>query len=129
MTVCPAHVAGVSQIAVCMPPNERGGYNREMLATCHELGVSEVYRLGGAQAIASMAYGIEGLKPVDMIVGPGNQYVALAKKNVFGQVAIDCIAGAERNRRTSPTTQRTRITSHSTSSRRRSTSPGVAVRW
>jgi histidinol dehydrogenase len=93
MTVCPAQVAGVGQIAVCMPPNERGGYNREMLATCHELGLTEVYRLGGAQAIASMAYGIEGLKPVDMIVGPGNQYVALAKKHVFGQVAIDCIAG------------------------------------
>ena len=93
MTVCPAQVAGVPQIVVCMPPNERGGYNREMLATCHELGVTDVYRLGGAQAIAAMAYGVEGLKPVDMIVGPGNQYVALAKKHVFGQVAIDCIAG------------------------------------
>lgn len=93
MTVCPAQVAGVKEIAVCMPPSQSGGFNREMLATCHELGISEVYRLGGAQAIASMAYGIEGLKPVDMIVGPGNQYVALAKKHVFGQVAIDCIAG------------------------------------
>jgi histidinol dehydrogenase len=93
MTVCPAHVAGCEQIAVCMPPTQTGAYSREMLATCHELGVSEVYRLGGAQAIAAMAYGIEGLKPVDMIVGPGNQYVALAKKHVFGQVAIDCLAG------------------------------------
>lgn len=93
MTVCPAQVAGVQQIVVCMPPNDRGAYNREMLATCHELGITEVYRFGGAQAIAAMAYGVEGLKPVDMIVGPGNQYVALAKKYVFGQVAIDCIAG------------------------------------
>jgi histidinol dehydrogenase len=93
MTVCPAQAAGVGQIAVCMPPNDRGGYNRDMLATCHELGVTEVYRLGGAQAVAAMAYGVEGIKPVDMIVGPGNQYVALAKKHVFGQVAIDCIAG------------------------------------
>jgi histidinol dehydrogenase len=93
MTVCPAQVAGVEQIVVCMPPTPTGAYNREMLATCHELGITEVYRLGGAQAIASMAYGVEGLKPVDMIVGPGNSYVALAKKHVFGQVAIDCIAG------------------------------------
>ncbi|VTR93961.1 histidinol dehydrogenase : Histidinol dehydrogenase OS=Singulisphaera acidiphila (strain ATCC BAA-1392 / DSM 18658 / VKM B-2454 / MOB10) GN=hisD PE=3 SV=1: Histidinol_dh [Gemmata massiliana] len=93
MTVCPAQVAGCEQIIVCMPPNATGAYNREMLATCHELGITEVYRLGGAQAIAAMAYGVEGLKPVDMIVGPGNQYVALAKKHVFGQVAIDCIAG------------------------------------
>ncbi|MBP3954049.1 histidinol dehydrogenase [Gemmata sp. G18] len=93
MTVCPAQVAGCEQIIVTMPPNATGAYNREMLATCHELGITEVYRLGGAQAIAAMAYGVEGLKPVDMIVGPGNQYVALAKKYVFGQVAIDCLAG------------------------------------
>jgi histidinol dehydrogenase len=93
MTVCPAQAAGVEQIVVCMPPKDTGAYNQQMLATCHELGITEVYRLGGAQAIAAMAYGIDGLKPVDMIVGPGNQYVALAKKHVFGQVAIDCIAG------------------------------------
>jgi histidinol dehydrogenase len=93
MTVCPAQAAGCEQIVVCMPPKDTGGYNRQMLATCHELGVTEVYRLGGAQAIASMAYGVEGLKAVDMVVGPGSQYVALAKKFVFGQVAIDCIAG------------------------------------
>jgi histidinol dehydrogenase len=93
MTVCPAQAAGVEQIVVCMPPKDTGAYNTNMLAVCHELGVTEVYRLGGAQAIAAMAYGIEGLKPVDMIVGPGNQYVTLAKKFVFGQVAIDCLAG------------------------------------
>ncbi len=93
MTVCPAQAAGVENIAVCMPPNATGAYNQTMLATCHELGVTEVYRLGGAQAIAAMAYGVQGLPAVDMIVGPGNQYVALAKKYVFGTVAIDCIAG------------------------------------
>src|SRR5262249_51771209 len=93
MTVCPAQAAGVEQIVVCMPPKDTGGYNREMLAPCHELGVTEVYRIGGAQAIAAMAYGVDGLPAVDMVAGPGNQYVALAKKQVFGQVAIDCIAG------------------------------------
>jgi histidinol dehydrogenase len=93
MTVCPAQAAGVEQILVCMPPKDTGAYNREMLATCHELGITEVYRLGGAQAIAAMAYGVDGLKPVDMIVGPGSTHVQLAKKFVFGQVAIDCLAG------------------------------------
>ncbi|MCZ2342531.1 MAG: histidinol dehydrogenase [Bacteroidales bacterium] len=93
MTVCPAQAAGVEEIVVCMPPTPTGAYNQDMLAACKELGVSEVYRLGGVQAIASMAYGIPGLKPVNMIVGPGNQFVALAKKHVFGTVAIDCLAG------------------------------------
>ncbi len=93
MTVCPAQAAGVPEIVVCLPPKATGAYSPQMLAVCHELGVTEVYRLGGAQAIAAMAYGVEGLKPVDMIVGPGNQYVALAKKYVYGQVAIDCFAG------------------------------------
>jgi histidinol dehydrogenase len=64
-----------------------------MLAVCHELGVSEVYRVGGAQAVAALAWGVDGLPAVDMIVGPGNLFVALAKRHVFGQVAIDCIAG------------------------------------
>jgi histidinol dehydrogenase len=93
MTVCPAQAAGVEQIVVCLPPTATGAYNPQMLAVCHELGVREVYRLGGAQAIAAMAYGVEGLAPVDMIAGPGSQYVALAKKYVYGQVAIDCLAG------------------------------------
>lgn len=93
MTVCPAQVAGVKEIVVCMPPTATGAGSADMLAACHELGVTEVYRFGGAQAIAAMAYGVDGLPAVDMIVGPGNQYVALAKKFVFGQVAIDCIAG------------------------------------
>jgi histidinol dehydrogenase len=93
MTVCPAQAAGVKEIAVVMPPTPTGAYNRDLLAVCHELGVTEVYRVGGAQAVAALAYGIEGLPAVDMIVGPGNVFVALAKRLVFGQVAIDCIAG------------------------------------
>jgi histidinol dehydrogenase len=63
------------------------------LATCHELGIKEVYRVGGAQGVAALAYGIEGLPKVDKIVGPGNLFVALAKKHVFGEVDIDSIAG------------------------------------
>ena len=93
MTICPAQAAGVQEIAVVMPPTPNGAYNRDLLATCHELGVSEVYRVGGAQAVAALAYGVEGLPAVDMIVGPGNIFVTLAKKYVFGHVAIDCLAG------------------------------------
>ena len=93
MTVCPAQAAGVKELAVVMPPTPFGGYNREMLATCHELGVSEVYRVGGAQAVAALAYGTIGSAPVDMIVGPGSLFVMLAKRHVFGQVAIDMLAG------------------------------------
>src|SRR6266850_7637882 len=76
-----------------MPPTTNGAYNRDMLATCRELGVSEVYRVGGAQAVAALAYGAGAIPAVDMIVGPGNLFVTLAKKYVFGQVAIDCLAG------------------------------------
>ncbi len=93
MTICPAQAAGVPELAVVMPPTPTGAYNKDLLAICHELGVREVYRIGGAQAVAALAYGIDGLPPVDMIVGPGNLFVALAKRYVFGQVAIDCIAG------------------------------------
>jgi histidinol dehydrogenase len=93
MTICPAQAAGVRQLAVVMPPTPTGAYNRDQLAVCHELGVTEVYRIGGAQAVAALAYGVTGLPAVDMIVGPGNLFVALAKRHVFGQVAIDCIAG------------------------------------
>lgn len=93
MTICPAQAAGVRQIAVVMPPTPNGAGNRDLLAVCHELGVSEVYRIGGAQAVAALAYGVEGIPAVDMIVGPGNIFVTLAKKHVFGSVAIDCLAG------------------------------------
>src|SRR5205807_7778961 len=93
MTVCPAQAAGVKELAVVVPPSEHGGYNRDQLATCHELGVTEVYRIGGAQAVAALAYGVDGIAAVDMIVGPGNLFVTLAKRHVFGHVAIDMLAG------------------------------------
>lgn len=93
MTVCPAQAAGVKELAVVMPPTANGGYNRDLLAVCHELGVTEVYRVGGAQAVAALAYGVDGIPGVDMIVGPGNLFVTLAKRHVFGQVAIDMLAG------------------------------------
>ena len=93
MTAVPAQAAGVGQLAVVAPPTAFGAYNDDLLATCHELGISEVYRLGGAQAVAALAYGVEGIEAVDKIVGPGNLFVALAKKHVFGQVDIDSIAG------------------------------------
>jgi histidinol dehydrogenase len=93
MTVCPAQAAGVPELAVVMPPTPTGAYNNDLLAVCQELGVREVYRVGGAQAVAALAYGVDGLPAVDMIVGPGNLFVALAKRHVFGQVGIDCIAG------------------------------------
>ena len=93
MTICPAQAAGVKELVVVMPPTRSGAYNTDLLAVCHELGVKEVYRVGGAQAVAALAYGVAGIPPVDMIVGPGNLFVALAKRHVYGQVAIDCIAG------------------------------------
>ena len=93
MTAVPAQVAGVKELAVVAPPTPFGAYNTDMLATCHELGITEVYRLGGAQAVAALAYGVEGLPRVDKIVGPGNLFVALAKKHVYGEVDIDSIAG------------------------------------
>lgn len=93
MTAVPAQAAGVPEIAVVVPPTEFGAYNRDLLATCHELGITEVYRVGGAQAVAALAYGVEGLPRVDKIVGPGNLFVALAKRHVFGEVDIDSIAG------------------------------------
>jgi histidinol dehydrogenase len=93
MTAVPAQVAGVRELAIVAPPTQFGAYNPDLLATCHELGVREVYRLGGAQAVAALAYGVEGIPRVDKIVGPGNLFVALAKRQVFGAVAIDSIAG------------------------------------
>lgn len=93
MTAVPAKAAGVSEIAVVVPPTEFGAWNNDILATCHEVGVSEVYRIGGAQAVAALAFGVEGIRRVDKIVGPGNLFVALAKQHVFGDVDIDSIAG------------------------------------
>lgn len=93
MTAVPARVAGVPEIAVVVPPTEFGGYNTDLLAACHELQIREVYRIGGAQGVAALAYGVEGIGQVDKIVGPGNLFVALAKRHVYGTVDIDSIAG------------------------------------
>ncbi|HEX8202169.1 MAG TPA: histidinol dehydrogenase [Isosphaeraceae bacterium] len=93
MTVVPAQAAGVGQIAVVVPPTPFGGYNDDLLAACHVLGVTEVHRIGGAQAVAALAYGVAGIPAVDKIVGPGNLFVALAKRQVYGEVDIDSIAG------------------------------------
>ena len=93
MTAVPAQTAGVPEVAVIAPPTNFGAYNKDILATCYELGVHEVYRVGGAQGVAMLAYGAEGVEAVDKIVGPGNLFVALAKKYVYGEVDIDSIAG------------------------------------
>jgi histidinol dehydrogenase len=93
MTAVPAQAAGVPEIAVVVPPTQFGGYNRDLLATCHTIGIREIYRIGGAQGVAALAYGVEGVRQVDKIVGPGNLFVALAKQYVFGDVDIDSIAG------------------------------------
>jgi histidinol dehydrogenase len=93
MTVIPAQAAGVEEIVVVVPPTRFGGYNDDLLAACQALGVKEVHRIGGAQAVAALAYGVDGIAPVDKIVGPGNLFVALAKRHVYGQVDIDSIAG------------------------------------
>ena len=91
-TVC-ARVAGVGEIAVCAPPGDDGEVNSVVLGACRLAGASVVYRMGGAQAIAALAYGTETVTPVDVIVGPGNLYVQEAKRQVFGQVGIDGFAG------------------------------------
>lgn len=93
MTIIPAQVAGVGSVAVCSPPGPAGLPASGILAACALLGAREVYALGGAQAIAAMAYGVDGLPPVDKIVGPGNQYVSQAKELVSRRVAIDFFAG------------------------------------
>ncbi len=92
MNVIPALVAGVNEIALCVP-TPGGEINPYVMAAIELLGVREIYRIGGAQAIGAMAYGTKAINKVDKIVGPGNIYVALAKKMVFGEVAIDMIAG------------------------------------
>ena len=92
MNVIPAQVAGVEQIVVCTPTPDNEP-NALLLAACHLCGVSEVFKVGGASAIAAMAYGTETIPKVDVITGPGNIFVATAKKMVFGDVQIDMIAG------------------------------------
>lgn len=93
MNVIPAQVAGVKRIVMTSPAGSDGKLPPGVLAAAHILGVEEIYKIGGAQAIASLAYGTETISPVDKITGPGNIFVALAKREVFGEVAIDMIAG------------------------------------
>lgn len=93
MNVMPAKVAGVGRIVLTTPPGKDGKVYPSTLVAAKEAGVDEIYKVGGAQAIAAMAFGTESIPKVDKIVGPGNIYVALAKKAVFGYVSIDSIAG------------------------------------
>lgn len=93
MNIIPAKVAGVSQIIMATPPGKDGRVNPGTLVAANEAGVDVIYKVGGAQAIAAMAYGTDSIRKVDKIVGPGNIYVALAKKAVYGHVSIDSIAG------------------------------------
>ncbi len=93
MNVMPAKVAGVKNIIMCTPPGKDGKVYPTTLVAAKEAGVDKIYKAGGAQAVAAMAFGTESIPKVDKIVGPGNIYVALAKKAVFGYVSIDSIAG------------------------------------
>lgn len=93
MNVMPAVVAGVDKIIMTTPPNKEGKVNPVTLVAAKEAGVGDIYKVGGAQAIAALAYGTESIPKVDKIVGPGNIFVALAKKSVYGHVSIDSIAG------------------------------------
>jgi len=93
MNAVPAQVAGVTSLFICTPPARDGSVNASVLAAAHLLGVDEVYRVGGAQAIAAMAYGTESIRRADVISGPGNAYVTEAKRQVSGVVGIDGLAG------------------------------------
>ena len=93
MNIVPAHVAGVKNIIMTTPPGKDGKVTANTLVAAKEAGATKVYKVGGAQAIGALAYGTESIEKVDKIVGPGNIYVALAKKAVYGHVSIDSIAG------------------------------------
>lgn len=93
MNVVPALVAGVKEIFICTPPDREGRVNEAVLAAAGLLDVTEVYRVGGAQAVAAMAYGTETIRPADVICGPGNVYVTEAKRQVYGKVGLDGLAG------------------------------------
>ncbi len=93
MNVVPAKIAGVKEIIMVTPPSLNGKVNPYILAAAYEAGVNKIFKIGGAQAIAALAFGTESIPKVDKIVGPGNIYVATAKKQVFGEVDIDMIAG------------------------------------
>ena len=93
MNIVPAKVAGVDRIVMTTPPGKDGKVNPSTLVAANEAGADEIYKVGGAQAIGALAYGTESIQKVDKIVGPGNIFVALAKKAVYGHVSIDSIAG------------------------------------
>src|SRR5262245_23732885 len=93
MTVIPARVAGVNEVVLATPPSGDGTVSPSILAAAHIAGVDAVYRIGGAQAVAAMAYGTASIPRVDVVAGPGNIYVTLAKREVFGSVGVDGIAG------------------------------------
>ncbi|MEJ2667154.1 MAG: histidinol dehydrogenase [Deinococcales bacterium] len=93
MTAVPARVAGVPEIAVATPPRPDGGVAPEIRFTAALLGIREIYRTGGAQAIAALAYGTESVPPVDKVVGPGNRYVVAAKREVYGRVGVESLPG------------------------------------
>ena len=93
MNIIPAKVAGVSNIIMTSPPDKEGKITPATLVAANEAGISKIYKVGGAQAIGALAYGTDSIPKVDKIVGPGNIYVALAKKAVYGHVSIDSIAG------------------------------------
>ena len=93
MNAIPAYVAGVNQTIMVSPANSQGDLNQTVLAAAHITGIDKVFRLGGAQAIGALAFGTESIPKVDVITGPGNIYVTLAKKKVYGKVGIDSLAG------------------------------------
>lgn len=93
MTVVPAQVAGVKEIFICTPPDSRAGTSSAVLAAASMLGIEDVYRVGGAQAVAAMAWGTESIRPADVICGPGNVFVTEAKRQAYGQVGLDSLAG------------------------------------
>lgn len=93
MNAVPAKIAGVPEVVITTPPGADGKVNPAILVAARIAGVNEIYKVGGAQAIAALTYGTEQIKPADKIVGPGNIYVALAKREVFGLVSIDMVAG------------------------------------
>ena len=93
MNVVPAHVAGVPRIIMCTPPGKDGKVTPTTLVAAHIAGVHEIYKIGGAQAIGALAYGTDSVPKVDKITGPGNIYVAIAKRRVYGHVSIDSVAG------------------------------------
>lgn len=93
MNIIPAQVAGVQDIIISTPPNYNNKVNSNILVAARVCGINKIYKIGGAQAIAALAYGTESIDPVSMIVGPGNSYVAEAKRQVYGVVGIDMVAG------------------------------------